>query len=474
MAWSKSQKGQSAVEVLLAVTLMAMMTLAAFVLLGTTLTEGHLADDQRVAEGLVTEGTEAVRQMRDRDFTLLVPGTYGLVKSGTDWTFSGTEDLTASLYHRSVTITQVDVDTRNVTVSVTWTPRNGRSITVDNVTRFTNWRTALPSSSACYTYTASGNWANPVTYGSVDLGPGNSGTDIVMKYPYAIMSGTASSSAKPDLFVFDVSNPSSPTLVWSKDLTNGGFNALAISGNYLYAASSDDSKELMVFDITTPSSPVTKATIDMAGTADALTVNAKGTMVVVGRAQSTATEVSFYDMTNPSTPSAVGSFDVPGDVNDFAMDTRYVYAATSSEGQDIIVYDAKNPLNPTQAATFALGDAANDLSIAYQPYTLFVGNAASQFITIDASNPLALSKLNTVSTGGVIEDIACLTNGVLFTGTNNSTKEFDAFNISNLNSISEYSSLNFPQVATGVDFANGKVYIAVRSNDALRIIGPGP
>lgn len=476
MAWLPSRNGQSAIEVLIASALLAIVVLATFTLFGISFSEGIFAQNRRTAENLLSEGIEATRQIRNREFSLLAEGTHGLSKVGGAWTFSGTEDVSGGAYHRSVTITAVDYETVDVTARVDWTPRIGRNDSVTVATRLTDWQTPeVPSASGCVETTITGDWTHPQTIGTGDLGPGNQGTDVVVKYPYAFVSGIASASNKPDLFVFDVSNPASPQIVKSIDIGADGINALSLSGDTLYAASGNDGKELIVFDVTAPASTAVTALVDLSGSADGLSVVAKGTLVGIGRELSSAAEIVFYDMTVPSVPSGVASFSVPDRVNDFAADQRYVYAVSKSETQDVTVFDAIDPRNPVQAATYDLPDGFEDISVAYEaPGVLFIGNTGNQFVTVDASDPLSLSMLSAVTTGGEVRDIACLTGNQLFIGTNNSTQEFIILNILNLDAIAQYSSLNFPQVATGVDIANGNVYVSVRSNDALRIIGPGP
>ncbi|OGL67237.1 hypothetical protein A2856_04255 [Candidatus Uhrbacteria bacterium RIFCSPHIGHO2_01_FULL_63_20] len=461
-------------EALIAFALLALVGLGVYVALGSAIAESHAARQRQTAENLMQEGLEAVRQIRDVDFAALTTGTHGLALTGAQWGFSGSSDVSGA-FTRTVTVESTVAGIADVSVRVAWSPVPGRFSSVDVATRFTQWRTDPPTSSGCYDSFSGGDWTSPVTLGTGDLGPGNQGTDVIVRYPYAFVSGVAASSAKPDLFVWDVSNPASPSLITSLDIGADGINTLSLSGDTLYAASSNDGKELIVFDVTAPTTPAVLANLNLSGDADALTVIARDEMVVVGRKDGTASEVMFYDMATPSMPSAVASFDVTGDVNDFAADARYVYAVTSNEAQDVLVFDAQDPIEPALASAYNLPDGTNDLSVAYSPPgILFIGNAGNELVAVDASNPLALVETSSVNVGGVVHDIACLTGSVVFTGTNNSTEEFAAFDISDLESIGEFSSLNFPQVATGVDIHGGLVYVAVRSNDALRIIGPGP
>lgn len=476
MASSRSRRGQSAIEVLIALALLGIFATASAVLLSTAVFEGRVAGMRARANALAQEGFEAARQVRDQEFGLLTPGAHGLALSYGIWSFSGAEDVTDDTFHRVVTVADAGTGMKDVTVAVSWTPVSGRPLSVSGVTRLTDWRLPpTPTGSNCYDTLATGDWTHPVTLGSADLGPGNQGTDVVVRYPYAFVSGVAASSAKPDLFVYDVSNPASPQIIKTLDIGEGGINALSLSGDYLYAVSGNDAKEFMAFDATAPASTALIATLNMSGDADGLTVHAMEGTVVVGRDLSDASEVVFYDVTNPASPSGLASFQVADAVNDFANSATHLFAVSDSETEDVTVFDIGDPLVPTVAAVYDLPDESADFSVAYEPPgTLFIGNAASQFVTVDASDPLNLAMLSATGTGGEVRDMACLTGNLLFIGTNNSTQEFMILDIEDLEAIGQYSNLNFPQVATGVDIANGLVYVAVRSNDALRIIGPGP
>jgi prepilin-type N-terminal cleavage/methylation domain-containing protein len=475
MASYRSRRGQSLLEVLIALALLGLLAAGSFVLLSFSFSESIIAQQRVQAENLLAQGLEAARQIRDRDYDALTAGTYGLSISGADWSLSGTSDITSSTYTRTLTITDVDEYQKDVVVTITWTPRTGRAVTLTSTTRLSGTPVVVPPSSNCYGYTITGDWTNPVSLGSGDLGPGNQGTDIVVNYPYAYLSGVASSSAKPDLFTFNVSNPSSPSLIASLDTGASGINSLSRSGNTLVAASGNDSKEFMVFDITNPTSPSLVGSADLTGTTDANTVLAINNIAVLGRKSNASTEIIFYDITTPSIPSVLASFEVGADVNDFASDEHYVYAATSSSTKDIMVFDISTPTNPTLASTYDMSGTAKNLSISFQvPDLLILGDDANQVVTVNAANPLSLTTVSSFNAGGQVKDVACVTGSLLITGTNNPNSELILLNLANLPTITQYSSLNFPQEANGVDFHNNIVYIAVRSNDALRIITSSP
>lgn len=476
MVFSRSRSGQVLIEVLIAVSIIAILATSGFTLVGSSFGESQIARQETQGQDLVTEGLEAVRQIRDQDFSALTPGVHGLTLSGTQWTFSGTSDVTNATYTRTVTIAQIDAQQQDVTVQVVWTPRTGRTITLNSATRFTDWRTQpVPTSTNCRATVPSGDWSHPLVVGSADIGSGNSGTDVVVSGSYAYVSGVASSSTKPDLFVFDVSNPALPTLVKSIDIGAGGINSLFVKGNYLYAAAVLDSKELMIFDISTPTTTFLAAGADLTGTANGLSVIVKDTLLAISRVQSSNKEIYFYDITNPLIPSILSTKDVAGNVNDFSASPTRLYAISSAASEDILTYDITNLTSPIWLSTYNLRDGTEDISIAYQdPDTLFIGNLADQLVVVDATDPLDMTELASIATGGAVQDVFCLVNNLAFLGTTNSTKEFMILNVADLNNVTVFSSLNFPQMATGVDFSGNYVYVSVRSNDALRIIKASP
>jgi len=475
MASLRSPRGQSVIEILIALALLGILASASFILLSTAFSEGRFAQERAIAEQILAEGMEATRQIRDRNFDDLAAGTYGLARTGADWAFSGTEDVTDGRYQRTVTVTELDENQREIIVSVTWTPRLGRTQVLETATLLADVpQVAVPPSSNCYGFELTGDWSNPTSLGTGDLGPGNQGTDVVVDYPYAFVSGVAASSAKPDLFAFDASDPTLPTLIDEIDVGANGINAIARNGDILVAASSNDSREFMVFDVSDPTNMQLVGSSNLTGSEDGLSVLLINDLAVLARANSATAEIYFYDVSTPATPSLLGSHEVGADVHDFASNETYLFAVTSSETSDIVTFDVSAPLSPTYVGDFDLLDDSEDLSLSYHvPDLLFVGNASNEFIVVDASDPLNLVEVSSVTTGGQVKDVVCVTGQLLVTGTDNPNQESILLDITALPTVSTFTSLNFPQEANGVDFAENMVFVAVRSNDALRILTGG-
>lgn len=381
-------------------------------------------------------------------------------------------------YSTEIIVENIDSSTKKITSRVTWEPAPLRSDSVELTTLVTNWKEIL-AGLGCKAGPLSGNWASPRVLGSADLGPGNEGTDVVVSLPYVYVSGVASAASKPDIFVFDATNPAAPNQIAAVDIGGGGINALFLHGGYLYAASPNDQKELIIFDISDPVNISEVGSLNLAGAVNALTVYAFENTAVIGRNASTQNELVFIDVTNPAAPSVITSVNIDNNVNDFAKSNDYLYVATGGSGEgdkDIWIYDITNPQAPVFVSSFNLvhDDDEENFSVALQPPANLLVGADDDFVIADVSDPLDVRQISSFDTDGNVMDMVCVVGDLVFLATQNSNKEFIVVDASNPGNPIEKSTLNFPQVATGIDFAENKVFLSVRSNDALRIITSGP
>lgn len=141
---NKTKKGFSLLEALLALSIFALVI--------TIFAGGLTSSQQSVANSgarvqanfLAEEGLEAVRSMRDEDFSLLANGTHGLIDSGGTWNFSGTSDLT-EIFTRTITISDIDPETKLAVANVSWQQSGARVGTIELSTRLTNWKTYNPT-----------------------------------------------------------------------------------------------------------------------------------------------------------------------------------------------------------------------------------------------------------------------------------------------------------------------------------------
>jgi hypothetical protein len=88
---------------------------------------------------LAEEGLEVLRNLRDESFTNLTDGPHGIATSGSQWVFSGTQDVT-DIFTRQIEIGTIDSKTKQITSTVTWqqNPQRGGQVVLS--TRLTNWK----------------------------------------------------------------------------------------------------------------------------------------------------------------------------------------------------------------------------------------------------------------------------------------------------------------------------------------------
>lgn len=135
------QAGQSLVEVILATSILAVLTTVftfAFIYGNET---AILAGSQNRASLLAEEGLEVVRNIRDENFNNLQDGNFGLEISGGQWQLVPGAD-TMDIYTRQITISSVgdSTSTKDVSSTVTWQQNLQRTGSVTLNARFFNWR----------------------------------------------------------------------------------------------------------------------------------------------------------------------------------------------------------------------------------------------------------------------------------------------------------------------------------------------
>jgi type II secretory pathway pseudopilin PulG len=148
-------KGQSVIEVLVAVVLFSIIASGAMAAIVGSWGLSRLSEERKEALRLAGEGLEAVKSLRNRDWNSLGEGDHGLVKVGSEWQFNGANDSFGK-YTRVITIGpglraggvivesggSGDEETKKVTARVNWNYTEGRPMTVQLDEYLTNWATA--------------------------------------------------------------------------------------------------------------------------------------------------------------------------------------------------------------------------------------------------------------------------------------------------------------------------------------------
>jgi len=134
-----AKSGQSLIEAVVAIGITLLVITGLVVLAVGAVRSATLSRNRSLAVQYAQEGMEALRSIRDRNFSDLPTGGINrLVWTGTQWsTLAGTE--TINFYTRSFTSAQVSAGKLKITLTVAWSDSGG-SHTVDLTTYLTNWQ----------------------------------------------------------------------------------------------------------------------------------------------------------------------------------------------------------------------------------------------------------------------------------------------------------------------------------------------
>lgn len=169
------------------------------------------------------------------------------------------------------------------------------------------------------------------------------GVYVVGNYAYLAM------NTGNDFVIVNVTTPATPTFVGGLVL-DGAPSEVAVSGNYAYLSSNSDTQELQVVNISVPSTPALAGSLNLATTANALTVALSGSTLFIGQGTSFRT-VNISDVTDPVVPVLLGSLTTSGTVNDIALETGnsggYVYIANTSNTAEFQIINISTPASPT-------------------------------------------------------------------------------------------------------------------------------
>ncbi|MEK7464750.1 MAG: hypothetical protein AAB617_03155 [Patescibacteria group bacterium] len=467
----KNRNGQSLIEILIGLALIVLGLGSAVVLVYG----GQLMlldrDNASTAKSLASEGVSGASRIVKNNWSVISDGNYGLVFASGTWQFSSTSDISLNLFTRRINVKTVGTNQREIKSTVSWSPDPLRNLSVELVTMITNWTVVQDTGGDTGGGGTTGDWQNPKTLGSVDLGPGNSATDLDVINKIVYMSSKASSAAKPDFFIVNATNGQSPSIASSLN-TGPGLNAVDVAGNYAYVANDDTKNQLQIISVSNISNPVLVTSSTFSGSEGGISIFYKGNKIYFGMEQNASREFYVIDVSAPSAPVVLGSYEIGADVNSIFVSGDTAYLATAIDSKELLVLDVSNPAAITESGFYDISGGANGLTAYPVDTKLYFGRASGsnkEFDIFNISNQASPALLVSKDISVDLNDLRIRDN-LAFLGTSDSNKEFQVWNISSSSNPTLWSSFNFSQVATAVDYEDNLVYVAVRSNDALRII----
>ena len=188
-------------------------------------------------------------------------------------------------------------------------------------------------------------------------------------------------TAGPELHIFDITTPSSPTELSVGSVSCKGFEmndtveqftvrdqiVSGVSKRYLFAATDQNNKELRVMDVTNSLSISEASTIDLAGNQDGQSVYVSGHKLYLGRLSGTGSELFVYNTLNPaSTLPLLGSKDILADVLGIRVAGPLAFLATGKVNQEFQVWRVSDLSNITNVTVYNFGNVVAS-GIDYEP-----------------------------------------------------------------------------------------------------------
>jgi hypothetical protein len=157
------------------------------------------------------------------------------------------------------------------------------------------------------------------------------------------------------LYVFDITDTSSPQQVASTfNLGHAGYDILIVGTN-LYVVTGDSGNEVRIYDITTPStlsSDDLVASIDIPGTSKARTIAYyDDTLYVASQEDTGQSEIYTYDVSDLGSISQLDNLNDPGSsFSDVRLHNGYAYLASSMDTMELRIVDVFDPADLQFAA----------------------------------------------------------------------------------------------------------------------------
>ena len=438
---------------------------------------GFLASGDHMRGAFLAEQSlEALRTMRDQDFSLLTEGDHGVrVGLGGTWELTESGATTSDGYASHVTIAASGADTVFAVAQTAWNHGMGRSGSVVLTTEITNWRKVQPI----------GDWS--------DVSPQGAYTDIGVLFNKVIVKGNyafVTSGNTTGLYVFDISNLSNPVRTANSfSLGAAGYDLLAV-GDVLYVLTSDASSELRSYNISSPSTLSSGDLIDQEGIpADdrARSLGYFNGTLFVGASEDGLVNELYSFSASGGVLALLDSMNNAGGFMDIEVHQAYIYAGSTQDVAELRVVDAFDPANLTDApgVGYNLTDVHDGSAIAVFGTAALLGRldgtSIEELILFDISESVVPSPPPGpwyYEVGGNASDIAVEPGGrYVFLAASHPDKELQVIDPHRLSGglpaeLTYYDSPNGAASGIFYDMLKDRVFLA--TNDAFEIIQPGP
>lgn len=512
----KYQKGQSSVEILvaLAVLIVSISAVIAVVFGGQSIT----TDTQTNQEALYKAQEELeLARAKSRgaidEFNSII---------------TTTATISGDIYNKQLVVSDISDCAKRVTSNLNWTlEQRPQSTSLSSI--LSSIKVFLAEGGNCSVTPPSDDFRNPSSnHPNVTINTVN-GQGIAVLNKIVYLGVHDSNENLDDIFIYDTSDPSNPVFLSSIGINwgpnkklNGIVDLVAVNfpnlnKKYVFAAGvhgrfydQDDggpngeekaSGQLQVIDVTDPLLPAQAASVSLPGVSGICNSHCPGGRsiayydgrIYMGTHRTGGPEFHIFDVTaDPTSPVHLGNTDstqVEHNINDIEVRESVAYLATSSDTEEVIALDVSDPGDIEIIKTFDAkkaddspsGKNGRALDIIGNRLYLGVARAISplerDFFVVDINDfsaALGSKNFNTNQGAGITG--VQVSNGLAFVGTRDPNDPFHIWDVSNPASITQWDTCdyNFSVDPQAMVYENDVIYVVTNQSSKLRVIVPSP
>jgi Tfp pilus assembly protein PilV len=479
---SLHSSGFALIETILAMALMIAFATTSVSVILHSFSMNRLGNEETQATLYAQEGIEAIRSIKNQNWSDLTPGIYGVDNSSGRWQLSGSPN-TRDKFTRTIYLSEVRRVNTFCNISIV---ESGGIVDPDSirVQSVASWDFSQTRNNQVELFTYLMNFKETSQSGSSQAGSVNlKGTTDSWKvqtqdnYAYIVKLGGVN-----DFVIVDISDPCAMTEAGTLNIPSTPQN-VAVSGDYAYVASEHPTQELQIVDVSDPANPSVVGAFDADGRVNANGVFVDGTTVYLVRNSSSRDEFYAIDVSTASSPSLLDSLDLGATGYEVTVVGDYAFVATDSNSQELQVIDVSNPSSISLTSTLDLSGGNDTLTIAASGSAVIMGRQQTgsddTFHVVDISTPTSPSLEYSTNTGDTINDVimgsAQVASQSAYIVSDEDTAEFQIFDISDFDNISQVSTINLQADLNGLDYdpSSGLIYaVGDSDNEELVLIQP--
>lgn len=500
----KNKKGQSIVEMLVVIGLMAIMIPG--LLTGFVASRESKPQTKNRLEAItyLKEAKGALRIVREEDWdNIITSGAFHPEISGSTWVLQPGSETIGGNYVRNIEIFDVyrdssgdivdtggtlDPSTKRAGVIVSWSQPIPASVsssvyltryfgnttwtqsTEAEFTEGTNINTSVKNNNGGeieLTESTGGDWTSPIEVDSYDASGNNDGYSVFSQGNYLYL-GT------DEFYILDVSDPFDITLVGSEDVGADKISSIYIDGDYAYLATDRD--EFVVVDISDKNNPTQVDSIDFPRGNDAYGIFKSGNYVFVARDQTAQNNGELYaiDASDPTNTSLVSDYEIGADANDVFVVGDYAYLATA--GNELEVIDVSDPSNMSSAGSYNTSSNADGEGIyvdgGYAYLVTANDGGGDELFILDVSDPTNPTLEGSFDVGGSANGVF-VQGDYVFVASDNPSGEFQVIDATDKGAPSLYGSYILSKGVNDVTVLGNYAYLGMNDRDREAIVIEG-